>query len=106
MIEVYIKIDEKNRIKEINSSIFLKDTTGWIKIDEGEGNRYAHAQRHYFSTPLTKNGLYLYKLEDGIVKERTEEEKNQDLESQNSEPSLEERIADLETALADIAYGG
>lgn len=48
-IGVYAKYDENGNIKEVNSDIFIKDFTGWTKIDEGFGDRYAHAQSQYFS---------------------------------------------------------
>ena len=74
--EVYIKVDEKNRITSVNSSAFLTDLTGWIKIDEGFGDKYHHAQGNYF-----EDGLYefehmipQYKCIDGAVVKRTAEE--------------------------------
>lgn len=47
-IGVYVKYDENGNIKEVNSDIFITDFTGWTKIDEGFGDRYAHAQSQYF----------------------------------------------------------
>ena len=62
MIKVYIKVDNDNNIVDINSSIFLKDTTGYICIDEGIGDKYAHAQNNYLKTPLRyDNGQYSHK---------------------------------------------
>lgn len=52
-IEVFAQINEDGFITAVNSSIFLKDTTGWIKIDEGFGDRFAHAQTLYFDKPLS-----------------------------------------------------
>ena len=46
-IGVYAKYDENGNIKEVNSDIFIIDFTGWTKIDEGFGDRYAHAQSQY-----------------------------------------------------------
>lgn len=37
---VYAKTDDRNIIIAINSSAFLTDTTNWMEIDEGEGDRY------------------------------------------------------------------
>ena len=48
MVCVYIKTDERGNVTDVNSGIFLKDTDGWIKIDGGEGDRYAHARGNYF----------------------------------------------------------
>ncbi len=47
-IGVYAKYDQNGNITEVNSDIFIRDFTGWTKIDEGYGDRYAHAQSQYF----------------------------------------------------------
>lgn len=74
-MRVFIKIDDKNCVIAINSEIFISDLTGWIQIDDGVGDRYAHAQGNYFPKSLTdENGVYRYKYADGIVSERTAEE--------------------------------
>ena len=72
---VYVKTDSENNIININSSAFLEDLTGWTKIDEGEGDRYHHAQGHYFEKRcMTNKGVYRYQLIDGEVVEKSEEE--------------------------------
>lgn len=72
---VYIQIDKQYRIITINSSAFIDDTTGWIKIDEGLGDRFHHAQGNYFDKPIyTDDGVPRYKLVDGKAVERTSEE--------------------------------
>ena len=74
-IKVYIKIDNNSNITAVNSSIFISDLTDWIEIDEGNGDKYAHAQGNYFEKPLTDdNGIYRYKYSNGAVYEKTEEE--------------------------------
>ena len=90
---VYAKTDEKNRIIAINSSAFISDTSDWIKIDEGIGDKYHHAQNNYFDKPLyTEDGVPRYKLVDGKAIERTSEE----IESDKSEPPLPQpTITDL-----------
>lgn len=78
-MKVYIKTDDKNRVTAINSEIFISDTTGWIEIDKGDGDRYVHAQGNYFPKPLTTSeGYYRYKYDNGNVVERSEEEINSD----------------------------
>ena len=69
-IKVFIKIDYNTKnIIDINSEIFIKDLTGWIKIDSGYGDKYAHAQSQYFDKPLiAENGDYNYKFIDGKIK--------------------------------------
>ena len=72
---VYVKPDSSGYITAVNSSAFLVDTTGWIAIDEGSGDRYHHAQGNYFPLPIiTDGGAYRYKLVDGQPVECTAEE--------------------------------
>ena len=76
---VYVKIDENNRIIDINSSAFVSDVLAWTEIDSGEGDRFHHAQGNYFPKPLTTpEGYYRYKYDNGNVVERSEDEINSD----------------------------
>lgn len=74
-IKVYIQTDINKTVTAINSSIFLQDTTGWTEIDEGKGDKYAHAQSQYLEKGLVdEKGRFNYKYDAGIV-ELTEAEK-------------------------------
>ena len=97
---VYVKTDSQGRVVAINSSALLPDTTGWIKIDEGDGDRYHHAQGNYLPGRLIdEKGRYRYKLVDGKVVERTPEELAADaLPASEPAPTIEQRTAALETA--------
>ena len=53
-IGVYAKYDENGNVKEVNSDIFIDDLSGWTKIDEGFGDRFAHAQSQYFEPNIDK----------------------------------------------------
>lgn len=76
---VYIKKDAAGRVMDVNSDAFLSDTTGWILIDEGTGDRYHHAQNNYFPKPkYDERGIPRYKLVDGKPVERTPEEMDAD----------------------------
>ena len=76
-IKVYIKTNEHNIITTINSSIFLNNIEGYTQIDEGSGDKYAHAQGNYLDKSLVdESGRYNYKFENGQILELTEEEKN------------------------------
>lgn len=70
-VKVYIKLGENKEIVDIGSDIFLQDTEGYIKIDEGYGDRYVHAQGNYLNKPVIdlKTGKYNYKYEDGQIVE-------------------------------------
>lgn len=71
---VYVQTDEQGRITAVNSSAFV--STDWgTEIDRGYGDKYHHAQGHYFPWPIyTEDGIPRYKLVDGQPVERTEEE--------------------------------
>ena len=80
---VYVHVDGKARIVEVQSSEFVHDPAGWTEIDRGSGTRYAHAQGHYFPLPImTEDGAYRYKLENGTAMERTAEEMAADIADQ------------------------
>lgn len=70
-IKVYVKVNANNQIIEVGSSIFITDLTGWIEIDSGFGDKFAHAQSQYFAKPLiNEDGTYNYHYVNGVVKER------------------------------------
>ncbi|MBO7714955.1 MAG: hypothetical protein J6S85_15410 [Methanobrevibacter sp.] len=71
MIKVYIKVNEQHEITEVGSSIFIDDLTGWTYLDEGTGDKYAHAQNNYFDKPvINEDGSYNYLFINGKVYER------------------------------------
>lgn len=97
--KVYAQVDEDGRVLAINSSAFLPDVTGWTLIDEGEGDRYHHAQGNYMPLPLWDDyAVCRYKLENGSVVERTAEEMQADYDTMigDAPQSTEERLAVLE----------
>ena len=98
---VYAKTDDRNVIIAINSSAFLTDTTNWMEIDEGEGDKYHHAQNNYLTAGLTdENGIFNYKLTDGKPLLRTAEEKAPELEH----IAAVQEIAELKAKLAATDY--
>lgn len=105
MIKVYARTDERGRVLEMASSVFLKDLSGWTEIDQGEGDRYAHAQGNFLEKPLTgEDGVHNYRLEEGTIRETTEEEKAAERESfpgpdPGEENKIEARIAALQSQL-------
>ena len=69
-----VQTDEAGHVTAINSDAFVSGE-GWTQIDEGEGDRYRHAQNNYLLKPLTdERGVYRYKLVDGLVAQRTQAE--------------------------------
>ena len=104
---VYVQVD-LGKVKAIDSNAFLDDATGWVQIDEGDGDRYMHAQGNYLPKSLMDmQGRYRYKLVDGVVVERPQEELAADVLPVEPAPvTVEERLAALEGAVLEMAFGG
>lgn len=102
--KVYVKINVSGYIVAINSSAFLPDLSGWTEVDQGEGDKYHHAQGNYFPLPLmTMGGAYHYKLVEGIPMECTSEEIQEQEEANKplQTPSLDDRVTGLEEAATE-----
>ena len=85
---VYVKPNDTGYITAVNSSAFLDDTTGWVEIDSGYGDRFGHAQGNYFPEPIvTMGGAYRYKLVDGKAVECTAEEITAQEEANKPDPA-------------------
>lgn len=96
-IQVYVKVNSNNVITQIDSSIFLFDIEGWVKVDEGTGDKYSHAQGLYLDKGLMDmQGRYNYKLVDGKVTELTVDEKLILFPSPTPSPTEAERLASVE----------
>lgn len=90
--KVLVQIDDAGRVTAINSDAFVSGDS-WTAIDEGEGDRYRHAQNNYLLKPLTdERGVYRYKLVDGLVAQRTQAEMDADFDARPApEPTAEEK---------------
>ena len=99
--KVYVLPDADGRITRIDGGITvgnIRDFTGWVLIDEGTGDRYNLCQGNYLPGPLTdERGVYRYKLADGKVVERTQEEMDADYVPPEVKPTDAERISQLES---------
>lgn len=92
---VYVKTNSSGYITAVNSSAFLTDTTGWVEVDRGYGDKYHHAQGNYFPLPIISDGgAFRYKLVDGLPVECTPEEIAQQEEALKpvDEPTQDDRI--------------
>ena len=99
--KVYVLPDVSGRITRIDGGITvgnIRDFTGWVLIDEGYGDRYNLCQGNYFPQPIMDDrGIYRYKLVDGAVVERTQEEMDADYMPPEVKPTDAERISKLES---------
>lgn len=97
---VYVQTDTNNNIiAPPNSSAFLTDTTGWIKIDEGVGDKYHHAQGNYFPLPYASDtGVFRYRLVNGAAVAKTDDEITAEETTIVPTPTTEEQLR------ADVDY--
>lgn len=100
---VYIRVDDANRVTEVNSSAFISDCSGWIEIDRGDGDKYHHAQGNYLPKPIMdENGVYRFKFENGAVCERSADEMAADLPVPELSITTEQRLSAMENAMEEI----
>lgn len=93
---VYVLLDSESRVLRLEGEYSLPaDLTGWTKIDEGNGDKYALAQSHYLAKPLYDGAVLRYKLVDGKVVERTAEEIEAD-KAKLPKPVIPKTNAELE----------
>ena len=86
--KVYIKTDKNNCVTSVESDLTLKNTTGYVQIDEGIGDKYSHAQGNYLDKGLMdSNGKYNYKYVNNEVVELTDEEKESLFPTQVQQPT-------------------
>lgn len=106
--EVWVKPNSNGYITAVdggNTISNIKDFSQWVKIDAGEGKRYAHCQRHYFPDPIyTIGGAYRYKLVNGQPQECTPEEIAAQEEANKPDPAPSDNLAERVTAVeSDVA---
>lgn len=93
---VYVQTDSESRVLRLEGEYSLPaDLTGWTKIDEGFGDKYALAQSHYLDKPLYDGAVLRYKLVDGKIVERTAEEIEAD-KAKLPKPVIPKTNAELE----------
>ena len=106
-MKVYIKIDHKDRIININSEVFISDFSGWIEIDNGEGDKYRLAQGNYLPKPLTdENGVYRYKYVNKKIVERSAAEIAADIPDPTPAPPTNAELAAAIAELAEVMMNG
>lgn len=109
-MNIYTRIDAVGHVLAVDSPaynyIIEARPSEWVLIGIGEYDSY-----HALADALTPNGimdgdgLYNYVLQDGAIipNPNKEDERPAPVPPQ---PTIEDRIADVEEALATIMYGG
>ncbi len=91
--KVYVSLQD-GYITSINSDIFLskEEIQAMSKIDQGQGDKYAHAQSQYLDKELVdEHGRYNYKFVEGKVIEVAEAEKPT-IEEPKAVPTEQDKI--------------
>lgn len=91
--KVYVSLQD-GYITSINSEIFLseEEMNSMTEIDQGQGDKYAHAQSQYLEKELIdEHGRYNYKFVNGKVVEVAEADKPT-MEEPKAEPTEQEKI--------------
>lgn len=106
--KVYVRTDSGGIVTDINSSAFVSGD-GWTEIDCGEGDKFHHAQGNYLEYGLADaDGIYNYKLVDGIPVLRSDDEKAPEraqIAAQAEISLLKRKLADTDYISAKIAEG-
>ncbi len=95
--KVYAKTNTAKCVTYLES--FASDfyASGWTYIDEGWGDRYHHAQANYLDGPIYDDrGIPRYKLVNGAIVKRTQEEMDADFAARPArEPTAEELLLEM-----------
>lgn len=99
--KVYIQTDTEGRIIRCDGGYTTpSDLTGWIEIDEGNGDKYNLCQAHYFAGGLyTIDGIHRYKYAEGAAVLRTDAEIDADRANIVGQPTNTERLSAVEEAI-------
>lgn len=92
MYKVYIELNSDNDITSINSELFLsqEEKANMNLIDEGEGDKYVHAQGQYLEKGLIdEHGRYNYKFAEGKIVEISEDEKSEIVQPEQQATALD-----------------
>ena len=106
--KVYIQTDADGRILRCDGGYTTPaDLSGWLEIDEGNGDRYNLCQNHYFDGGLyTMDRIPRYRWDGEKAVLRSEDELEADRDAiPEPEPSgtLEDRVAALEADAAQAS---
>ncbi len=91
-IFLLVKTDDRSRVTAMSSTTYITDATGWTVVDSMCGEKYRMAPSA-FRLPIARpDGVYCYKLVDGIPVERTQAEMDADYAAKPApEPTADEK---------------
>lgn len=102
--KIYARLNEKNVVIKLFSSVFEKPVEEDKLIEEGNEDYHAHVHLKYELVDM--NGDYNYKFENEKMIELTEEEKAKLFPKVEPvvEPTLEEKVQSLEDDNANLLF--
>ena len=105
---VYIKVDEQGRIVRCEGGYTTPaDLTGWMEIDEGNGDRYNLCQSHYFDGGLyTMDGIPRYEWtgEEAVLRSEDAIEQDRAAVAQPEQPPTQQETESSVWEELDAAY--
>lgn len=101
--KIYARLDEKGVVVKLFSSIFEQSLEGDVLVEEGNAEYHAHVHLKY--TLMDMEGRYNYIVRDGEMVELTDEEKEELFPKEEiiPKPTLEEKYAELEACVLELA---
>lgn len=101
--KIYARIDERGIVTKLFSSVFEESVETDILIEEGNEEHHAHVHLKY--QLMDEQCRYNYIVKDGVMTGLTVEEKEVlfPVEEVVYQPTLEERYAELEMCVLELA---
>lgn len=109
-MEIYIRTDAAGHVLAVDSPaynyIIEAKPEDWVLIGAGEYGSYEALSEGLTPEGIVDvEGLYNYILQDGSIKPNPNKEAERPTPAP-SQPTIEDRVADMEEALAALMYGG
>lgn len=106
-MRIFARKDENNVVINLFSDVRETPKEDDILIEEGSEPYHAHVHLKYKLMTLYNDlPYYKYKIVDGKLTERTEEDFKREESESLETVTIETRISDLEEAIAQLVFGG
>lgn len=101
--KIYARLNEKGVVIKLFSSVFEQALESDVLVEEGNAEYHAHVHLKY--NLMDVDGRYNYIVRDGKMVQLTDEEKEELFPKEEiiPEPTLEEKYAELEACVLELA---
>lgn len=97
---IYARVNSEGAVEGFFSDVFEKPLTDDVLIESGNADYHAHVHLKYKA--IDEKGLHNYKVANGVLTVRTEEEKANEEKARPKPPlSLEEKVELLKNSQAE-----